>query len=64
MSNDVQTQELPAEVIAQAKKLLEKKQNAAKKAAENAQKYPGVIPDTCEYDAVAGKYIVNQTKTQ
>ena len=58
--SDTNTQEqvqIPAEVLAKAKQLMEKKQANAKKAAENAQKYPGVIPDTTEYDSVAGKYI-------
>lgn len=41
----------------QARKILEKKQDAAKKAAVNAERYPGVVPGTTEFDAVAGKFI-------
>ena len=55
---NVGSEEIPAEVLAQARKILEKKEKAGKDAMQNALKYPGVVPDSIQFDATAGKYTV------
>lgn len=49
------TQELSPEVVAQAKKLLEKKTKALEKSRAKAESFPGVVAGSLRFDPVANK---------
>lgn len=56
--SEQETMELSADVIAQAKKLVAKREAALEKTRENLEKYPHAKPETLKFDEVAKKYSV------